>query len=167
MCYSRELDDDFFQEIAMKKSKTPVKGPFEDTESIDVATLVAEVTSSGSFDVTQFRTTSFSKLLQALPVPALLIDESHRVIFANRACGKINPDPEKLLGAPAAEMSQDSRASKKIQSLLEDVFLTRKPQTCEAVAGDCPDCYVGSLVLSVGQDGRQAIDTSSRRRSDP
>ena len=65
-----ELDDDFLQEIVMKKSKTPLKGPFEDTESIDVTTLVAEVTSSGSFDVTQFRTTSFSKLLQALPVPS-------------------------------------------------------------------------------------------------
>jgi len=129
----------------MKKSKTPFKGPFEDTESIDLTTLVAEVTSSGSFDITQFRTTSFSKLLQALPVPALLIDESHRVIFANRACAKINPDPEKLLGAPAAEMSQDSRASKKIQSLLEDVLLTRKPQTCEAVLGTAQTAMWGRL----------------------
>ncbi len=49
----------------MKKSKTPLKGPFDDTASIDVTTMVAEVTSSGSFDVTQFKTTSFSKLLQA------------------------------------------------------------------------------------------------------
>ena len=106
----------------MKKSKTPVKNPFEDTESIDVTTMVAEVTSSGSFDVTQFKTTSFSKLLQALPIPALLIDESCRVIFANRACAKINSDPKELLGMPAAEMSQDSGASKKIQSLCEDVF---------------------------------------------
>ena len=119
----------------MKNGKTPLKGPFEDTESIDVTTLVTEVTSSGSFDVTQFRTTSFSKLLQALPVPALLIDESHQIIFANRACRKINSDPEKLLGSPAGEMSHASGGSKEIQSLLEDVFSTRKPQTCDAVLG--------------------------------
>ncbi len=31
----------------MKKSKTPVKGPFEDTESIEVTTLLADVTFIG------------------------------------------------------------------------------------------------------------------------
>ena len=89
----------------MKNSKTPLKGPLEDTDSIEVSTFAADVTLSGSFDVSQFRTTSFSKLLHALPVPALLIDDSHQIIFANQACRKINPDPEKLLGSPAAEMS--------------------------------------------------------------
>jgi len=117
----------------MKNSKTPLKGPFEDTESIDVTTLVTDVTSSGSFDVTQFRTTTFSKLLQALPVPALLIDESHRIIFANQACRKINPDPDRLLGSPAAEMSRVSAVSNRIQSLLEEAFSTRKPQTRDAL----------------------------------
>jgi len=117
----------------MKNSKTPLKGPFEDTESIDVTTLVTDVTSSGSFDVTQFRTSTFSKLLQALPVPALLIDESHRIIFANQACRKIDPDPDRLLGSSAAEMSRVSAVSNRIQSLLEEAFSTRKPQTCDAL----------------------------------
>ena len=142
----------------MKNNKTPLKGPFEDTESIDVATLVTDVTSSGSFDVTQFRTTSFSKLLQALPVPALLIDESHRIVFANRACGKINSDPEKLLGSPVAEMSHVSGASKKIQSLLEDVFSTRKPQTCDAVLGTAETGMWGRLFFrSVRLDKKRLL----------
>jgi PAS domain S-box-containing protein len=131
--------------VVLKKSQTPQKGPFEDTESIDVTTLATEVTSSGSFDVSQFKATSFSKLLQALPVPALLIDESHRIVFANQSCSKINPDPEKLLGSPAAEMALASSASKKIQSLLEDVFSTRMPQTCDAVLGPAETGLWGRL----------------------
>jgi PAS domain S-box-containing protein len=129
----------------MGERHPPPVSPFEDTESIDVTALAAEVTSSGSFNVGQFGTTSFSKLLQTLPVSALLIDESHRIIFANRACRKISPDPERLLGAPAAEMWQASGASQKIQSLLEDVFSTRKPQTCEAVLGTVQASMWGRL----------------------
>jgi PAS domain S-box-containing protein len=117
----------------MEDSKTPLKGPFEDTESIDVTNLATDVTSSGSFDVKQFGTSSFSKLLHALPVPALLIDESHRIVFANQACRKINPDPEKLLGFPAAEMSDVSGVSERIQSALEQASSSRKPQTCDAL----------------------------------
>ncbi len=119
----------------MGDKEPPITGPFEDTESIDVATLVTEVTSSGSFDVTQFRTTSFGKLLNALPVPALLIDDSYRIIFANQACSKINPEHEKLLDAPVAEIFYGPEAAEKIQSVLKDVFSTRRAQTCEAVLG--------------------------------
>lgn len=129
----------------MKRSETPREGPFEDTASIDVSPLATDVASSGSFDVTQFRTTAFSKLLQALPLPALLIAESQRIIFANKACGKINPDLEKLLGASAAAISPTSGSSLKIQSLLEDVFSTRKPQTCDAVLGTAKSVMWGRL----------------------
>ncbi len=116
----------------MKNTKTPLKDPFENTESIDVTSLANDVTSSGSFDVKQFRTSSFSKLLQAFPVPALLIDESHTIIFANRACRRINPDPERLLGSRATEMAGASGGSERIQFALEETSSSRKPQTCDA-----------------------------------
>jgi len=142
----------------MKNSKPPLKGPFDDTESIDVATLVTDVTVSGSFDITQFKTTSFSKLLQSLPVPAILIDESHRIVFANRASGKINSDPEKLLGSPAATMSRVSQATKKIQSLLEDVFSTRRSQTCDALLGTAKTGMWGRLFFrSVRLEQRRLV----------
>ena len=142
----------------MKNSKTPLKSPFEDTESIEVTTLATDVTLSGSFNLTQFRTTAFSKLLHALPVPALLIDDSHQIIFANQACRKINSDPEKLLGSPAAEMSRVSGASKEIESLLEDVFSTRKPQTCEAVLGTAETSMWGRLFFrSVRLDKKRLV----------
>ena len=129
----------------MKNSKNPLKGPSDDTDSIEVTTFAADVTQSGSFDVSQFRTTSFSKLLNALPVPALLIDESHQIIFANRACRKINPDPEKLVGAPVAELPLVSAVSKETESLLKGVFSTRKPQTCEAALGTAESSMWGRL----------------------
>lgn len=129
----------------MENGTIPPEGPFDDTESINVSTLITEVTSSGSFDATRFRTTSFSKLLQALPVPALLIDESHRILFVNHACHKISPCPEKLLGTPAPEMSHTAGAAEKIQSLLSDAFLTRKPQTCDAVLGSPREGVWGRL----------------------
>ncbi len=142
----------------MKNSKPPLKGSFDDTESIDVAALVPDVTLSGSFDVSQFRTTSFSKLLQSLPVPAILIDESRRIVFANRACGKINSNPEKLVGSPAAAMSRVSQVTKKIQSLLEDVFSTRKPQTCNAVLGTARSGMWGRLFFrSVRLDQKRLV----------
>jgi PAS domain S-box-containing protein len=119
----------------VKITKTRSNGSLEDTESIEVTTFAADVTQSGSFDITQFRKTAFSKLLHALPIPALLIDDSHQIIFANQACRKISSDPEKLLGLPAAEISLFSAASKGLKSLLENVLSTRKGQTCEAVLG--------------------------------
>ena len=120
----------------MKDNKTHFTSPVEDTESINVTTLVTEdVTSSGSFDVTQFRATSFGKLLQALPVPALLIDESHRLVFANQASVKIRSRQEELIGHPVAAISSDPDSLRIVKSALAEVLSTRKPKGCEAMLG--------------------------------
>ena len=120
----------------MKDKKTHFTSPVEDTESINVTTLVTEdVTSSGSFDVTQFRATSFGKLLQALPVPALLIDESHRLVFANQASVKIRSRQEELIGHPVAAISSDPDSLRIVKSALAEVLSTRKPKGCEAMLG--------------------------------
>ncbi len=118
----------------MESPQPPRGDSFESTESIDVGDLLTEdVTSSGSFDLTQFGTTSFGKLLQALPVPALLIDQSYSIIFANRACGKISPEYDRFQGQSVDLISSDVNAVKIVRSYLKDVFSTRKPQICEAV----------------------------------
>ncbi len=107
--------------------------PYEDTESIDVAPRLAERCDSvGSFDVRQFRTTSFGKLLRALPVPALLIDSTHRLVFANQACDKICPEYESLVGQSVAFLCSEPDSLETIKSLMDTVFSTRKPQGCEA-----------------------------------
>jgi PAS domain S-box-containing protein len=143
----------------MGEKKSRHRDPIENTESIDVATLVAdEVTTSGSFDVRQFRATSFGKLLRALPVPAMLVDRSHRIVFANQACEKIRSDYERLVGESILSISADSDSTEIIQSHLEEVFYTRKPQGCEAGLGTGATGMWGRLFFrSVRLEGARLI----------
>jgi len=120
----------------MKDCKTPFTDSVEDTESINVTTLVTEeVTSSGSFDLTQFRTTSFGKLLQAFPVPALLIDESHHIVFANQASAKVKSMSGDLVDSPVDAITSDPESLKLVNSAVEEVLTTRKPRSCEGILG--------------------------------
>jgi PAS domain S-box-containing protein len=121
-------------EGVMGNKKPPVTSTFEDTQSMDAgAVLPEEVTTSGSFDVRQFRTSTFGKLLQALPLPALLIDQSFRIIFANQASDKIAPECRTLLGAPLGDLCSDIEAGKTVESLADEVFSTRTSKSCEAM----------------------------------
>ena len=54
----------------------------ESTQTIDLGNLFTkDVTSSGSFDVRgDIWASTFGKLLQSLPIPALLVDRHHKVI---------------------------------------------------------------------------------------
>src|SRR5208283_1887358 len=72
------------------------------TETIDLATLfTANISATGSFDIgSEIWTTTFGQLLQALPIPALLIDASCCVLQANQACTKISSAYQKILGGP-------------------------------------------------------------------
>ncbi|MBI5570420.1 MAG: PAS domain S-box protein [Desulfomonile tiedjei] len=118
----------------MGKKKPPVTSTFDDTQSIEAsAALPDEVTTSGSFDVRQFRTSTFGKLLQALPLPALLIDQSFRITFANQATDKIGPECGRLLGEPLAALCSDVETGKTVESLADEVFSTRTSKSCEAV----------------------------------
>ncbi len=63
------------------------------TESIDIENLFTrDITTSGSFDLRQVRNISFGKLLAALPVPTLLLDSSHQIVFFNEAMGTTSSD---------------------------------------------------------------------------
>jgi PAS domain S-box-containing protein len=143
----------------MADKKHPPISPFEDTESIDVAPLLTEdITLSGSFDVTQFRATSFGKLLRALPVPALLIDSTNRIMFANQACFKIHLEYEDLVGQSVAAISPDADSLEVIKSHLRTVFDTRQPQGCEAGLGIGKTQMLGRLFFrSVRLEGNRLI----------
>ena len=69
------------------------------TQSIDLADLLTkDITSSGSFDIRgEIWATTFGKLLQALPIPGMLLDDSFNVVVVNQACGKIKPQYESIL----------------------------------------------------------------------
>ncbi len=107
----------------------------EDTDSINLSTLLtAGVTHSGSFDIySDIPGSPFDKLAQALPIPAILVDERFNVVLANQACKIISTDYEKILGAPFERLLGEEPTARKAQDLLENVFAGRKPQTCEGM----------------------------------
>ncbi len=104
------------------------------TETIDLDSLFTKhLTSSGSFDIRGgIWATTFGKVLQALPIPALLIDESYRVVVSNQACLKISPGYEKIHGEPFAALFVNNSGPLKAISVVEAVFASRKPRVLES-----------------------------------
>ena len=98
-------------------------------ETIDLSSLLTEdVTSSGSFDIrSDIWATTFGKLTQALPIPALLIDQSHNIIVANQACGRISSEYEGILNTRFCELFPDPPVAQRVQALVQKVFSTREP----------------------------------------
>jgi PAS domain S-box-containing protein len=108
----------------------------EPTESLDLANAFTEdVTTSGSFSFQGVKKTLFGKLLQALPIPALLVDESHKVTFCNRACESMNHSGRSVVGNPFHSLFPNVQASKEALFILERVFETRKCELYHAVLG--------------------------------
>ncbi len=107
--------------------------PFLTTQSIDLSKLfTGDVTSSGSFDIRgDIWATTFGKVMQALPIPAVMIDASFRVVAANQAWGRVGVSHEQIRSADFANLFSDPAALKTAQSLAEQVFSTRRPRTWE------------------------------------
>ncbi|MGB6064759.1 MAG: PAS domain S-box protein [Desulfomonilaceae bacterium] len=103
------------------------------TQTIELDNLLTQdLTPSGSFRLGRIPATTFGKLLQALPIPALLVDRSLCVAFANESCGKIDVSYEETEGVPFSSLFTIRSASKKAQAVLKFVFSTRKPRIIEA-----------------------------------
>ncbi|MBI5251899.1 MAG: PAS domain S-box protein, partial [Desulfomonile tiedjei] len=104
------------------------------TETIDLNSLIsADTTASGSFNLQDVSKTAFGKLLKALPVPTLLVDNSFCVTFINDACGKISGNCQSIAGVRLSSLFPDPKESKSAQTLIEQVFRERKPQVKTAL----------------------------------
>jgi len=115
-------------------NRPPILDSFDETDSIDLAHfLTDEVTSSGSFDVRGVQATPFGKLLQGIPIPALLIDRSFCIVFANNACTKISAEYGKTLGSPLSGIFPDLATAGQARSIIEEVFSARTPRVHEAI----------------------------------
>ena len=123
-----------FEFDTQSETARPLLG-HESTQTIDLASLLTkDVSTTGSFDIRgEIWTTTFGKVLQALPIPAFLIDTNHIVMQANQACSKISPEGDSLLGDRFSSLFAGSEAFDKVQSLLEEVFTSRKTRVGEAV----------------------------------
>jgi two-component sensor histidine kinase len=105
------------------------------TQTIDLSSLLnRDITSSGSFDIRgQIWSTTFGKLLQALPIPALLIDQSYAIAVANQACARVTRTYEKLHGHAFPSLFPKPLTSATIKGLLEEIFLQRRTKVTEAL----------------------------------
>jgi len=104
------------------------------TESIDLdRLLLKDVTESGSFDLSDVQATSVGKLLQSLPIPAMLLDRSCSLVFANHCCGSLSGQSSKILDGPVSALIPRKEDLTRVRSSVESVLLTRQPQVTEAM----------------------------------
>ena len=129
----KELEVPSPPEIEMRAESLPDDTELS-TQTVDLDQwFSSDLTSSGSFDLGILAIEAFGKLLDALPIPTLLVDGSYSVVFVNRACGKISPNYDKLRGVPFATLVPRSRNAEKAQLLLRRVFSTRKPHVADGI----------------------------------
>lgn len=106
----------------------------EPTETIDLSSLFnLDITDSGSFDIrSDIWETTFGKVIQALPIPALIVDQAFLVTVANEACGRISAQYQRALGLTFPSLFPSPSAAEKVRGLLERVFGDRKPRVVES-----------------------------------
>ena len=125
------LRGDYFFEL--DEAPRPLRIGYESTESIELKSLFTrDVSASGSFDVRGgIWATTFGKVIQALPIPAFLIDQELEVAVPNQACGRFTPAYENIQGKPFASLMGGPSAAAKAQALLKHVFFDRRPRVSE------------------------------------
>jgi diguanylate cyclase (GGDEF)-like protein/PAS domain S-box-containing protein len=102
------------------------------TQTIDLNSLYTrDVTASGSFDLRRIETTSFGQLLEALPIPTLLVDVSGTIVFANKALEKVSPTYSALLGTEFVSLFPDAATAGRARAVLNKVVKTRKPHSAQ------------------------------------
>ncbi len=132
-----EKDQPPFDSIAEDQaSLEPPTDQQEGTDATDMTDLRIgrDMTQSGSFDLRGIRESLLGKLLHALPTPALLIDRTQTIVFANAACLKSRARSKKLEGSPLPLIfSRDDETGRILSLIIEGVFTERKPATGEAL----------------------------------
>lgn len=104
--------------------------PTGDTIDLD-SIFTADVTMSGSFNVRDIHLTSFASLLNALPLPVVLVDRFAEVRFANQGWGTIHSNYQSILNSPFSGLFPEPETAAKAQAIVEAVFSDRKTQTAE------------------------------------
>jgi PAS domain-containing protein len=105
-------------------------------ETIDLSALFAEdVSSSGSFDLRRSRLSPFEKLLQAIPIPTLLCDESGTIVLANRACKRVSAESQKIEGQRFSVLFPNQTDGQRAEELIQKVFHNRIPLVAEGTIG--------------------------------
>lgn len=123
------FDEDFSEEDAADSQVRLSRH----TESIDLdALFTRDVSLSGSFDIRgDIWETTFGRLMQALPIPALLIDSSNMIFLANQACGRLSTRYEEIQNKDLGTLCLSQVARESLTALASEVLRTRKPRQGE------------------------------------
>jgi len=131
--------------------RIPDTGDDVSTQTINVNSLFdAELFETRSFDLRSIETTSFGKVLDALPLPAMVLDQLHYIVFANQSCSRMATNCnhaqdrpfryDRLRGRPFTDLVASPRNADraralidKTQTVLERTFQTRKPRIAETI----------------------------------
>jgi PAS domain S-box-containing protein len=113
---------------------TPEDASFQQTQSIHLDSLFSQdVTSTGSFSFTGLDQTWFGKMIQALPIPALLVDQSANIIFMNTSWSRVSPEYEGMTGKPLSSLFANVWIAKEAESLTQKVLAARQPEFTQGV----------------------------------
>ncbi len=116
------------------------------TQSLDLSSVFSgDVTASGSFDVRGIQKTFLGKLLDSLPIPALLIDPSHSIVFVNAGSKKIFEDPDDMLFSGLEDIFVHRKDAERCANLVARVLEDRKQQITEAAVGTVKEPIWGRL----------------------
>jgi len=104
--------------------------------TIDLSAMFEDsVSSSGSFDLRRFRLSPFEKLLQAIPIPTLLVDTSSVIVFANRACKWAAGEPGAMEGHRFSVLFSNRADGQQAEELIRKVFHERIPLVATGMLG--------------------------------
>jgi len=95
--------------------------------------LSRDVTETGSYDLTWITMASFGKLLDAIPIPILLVEGTGSIQFANTSFVKLSDDPAAVLSGDLFTLFPDLHEARRARDMLHEALNLRRPQTREGV----------------------------------
>jgi PAS domain S-box-containing protein len=104
------------------------------TESIHVGDMYPlGLDTVENLDSIQGKKSPFVSLLDALPIPALLVDRSCAIVFANEACGRIGLNQPELSGKSFCAVFDRSTDGTAAETLAKRVLCETKPLVSEGI----------------------------------
>lgn len=106
------------------------------TQTLDLSgVLCGNLQETGTFDIRGMQKTAFSRLLDALPLPALLLERGDAIAFSNKAFARMQPDLARLKHAVFTRICVRQQDKEDLAKSLAYVIRERKPRVIEALIG--------------------------------
>lgn len=87
---------------------------------------MSQLTESGSFDLRGFQVSSVGRLLDALPLIALLVGSDHRIVFANELSSRFAGENQPIIGNHFTSLFPRIPEAARAEELMKTVFQGRK-----------------------------------------